>query len=678
MAIYALLVGIDAYRPPINALYGCVADVDAFETWLHARAGEPPIVRRLRDADATRAAFIEAVGAHLGQAGPDDVALLYYAGHGMEEPVPPPLAHLEPSGKLQSLVPIDTGMTIDGRIVRPLADKELAVLLDGVAQRAGHLAVILDCCNSGDADRDVTVERVWRPDVAAAPPAQRAVVAELTRARPLSELIEGTSGAWTLPERHHVTLSACQSDQTAKEQSSGGRSRGVFSVAFDEALAVLRPTTTYRTLLNTVRSRVERAARDQRPLLRPDVAGGIADAVFLDGTVTSAPTSFAMTRDKDGWCIDGGLVHGLRAPTGDDTFVLACVAPDGSAAGTARVTAVEVGWSRVEPEGWSPDDVAYAAVVVDVPFPAARVEVRPAPGGQEDLTTAVRTAVADAIATSGPDGGPSTDLVMDAGDDGEGLTLQLGVTAAGAVEVRRDDGTAVTAPITLDGDATDPAAIERAVRRAVGQLTHVARWERVRSLGGQPSPLAEAVALDVFPATADEQGRPPDAVAITATAGYRLQYHRDAAGTWRPPYVYVDVVNRTDDELYVAVLDLTDRYRCAELLATEQLAPRARRALLDGRALSVTLPAGREIAPGASARDWLLVLVSDTEFAASAFELAALDEPIVRSAEAVTARNTLERLAARAVRRDVQAVEAPAVARWAAFATTLEVVVPTA
>ena len=677
MAIYALLVGIDTYRPPINALYGCVADVDAFETFLQARAGEAPVMRRLCDAEATRAALIGAIGSHLGQAGAGDVAVLYYAGHGMEEPVPPQLAHLEPSGKLQSLVPFDAGLHVDGRVVRPLADKELAVLLDQVAQQAGHLAVILDCCHSGDADRDISVERVWRPDIAAASPEHREMVAELARARPVSDLVEGTAGAWALPERRHVTLSACQSDETAKEQSSGGRSRGVFSVAFDEALAVLGPATTYRTLLNTVRSRVERAARDQRPLLRPDAAGGIADTVFLDGTVKAAPPSFSMTRAKDGWRIDGGLVHGLRAPTGDDAFVLACVAPDGSAAGTARVTAVDVGWSQVEPDGWTPDDVAYAATVVDVPFPAARVEMAPAPSGREADAAAVQAAVATVIATCGPDGGPSTDLVVDGpGDEGGALTLRVAVTADGAVEVRRDDGTPVTVPIPVDGDIADTALAERVARQAVAQLTHVARWERVRSLGGQPSPLAEAVGLEVFPAAADGAGRPAGIEALTPTAGYRLEYHRDAARQWVPPYVYVDVVNRTDDELYVAVLDLTDRYRCAELLATEELAPRARRALLDGRALSVTLPAERPVVPGASARDWLLVLVSDTEFAASAFELPALNEPLARSAEAVTARNTLERLAARAVRRDIQAVEAPAVARWAAFATTLEVTVP--
>jgi len=30
MSLYALLVGIDAYLPPINALYGCRNDMAAF------------------------------------------------------------------------------------------------------------------------------------------------------------------------------------------------------------------------------------------------------------------------------------------------------------------------------------------------------------------------------------------------------------------------------------------------------------------------------------------------------------------------------------------------------------------------------------------------------------------------------------------------------------------------
>ena len=120
MTLYALLVGINEYRPPVPPLRGCVADVEAFATLLRARRAGDLEVRSLLDADATRAGFVDAVRTHLGRAGEHDVALLYFAGHGSEEPVPAELSHLESGDRLQTLVLVDTGQLVDGHVVRPL------------------------------------------------------------------------------------------------------------------------------------------------------------------------------------------------------------------------------------------------------------------------------------------------------------------------------------------------------------------------------------------------------------------------------------------------------------------------------------------------------------------------------------------------------------------------------
>ena len=156
MTTYALLVGINDYDPPVNRLYGCVPDVQAFGTVLEARVpAEQLRLRYLLDRDAHRDAFVAAVREHLGPAGPGDVAVLYYAGHGGEEPVPPNVDGLEGTRKLQTIVLHGSGQRDQqNRLVRPLADKELAVLLSEVGTKAGHFAVFLDCCHSGDADRD--------------------------------------------------------------------------------------------------------------------------------------------------------------------------------------------------------------------------------------------------------------------------------------------------------------------------------------------------------------------------------------------------------------------------------------------------------------------------------------------------------------------------------------------
>ena len=58
--LYALLVGIDAYPPPIPPLSGCVNDVTAFAEVLRDRVGEDALdLVVLTDAEATRAAVTE-------------------------------------------------------------------------------------------------------------------------------------------------------------------------------------------------------------------------------------------------------------------------------------------------------------------------------------------------------------------------------------------------------------------------------------------------------------------------------------------------------------------------------------------------------------------------------------------------------------------------------------------
>lgn len=685
MTVYALLVGIDAYRPPVTPLAGCRADVDAFAAILRARHADRLVLRTLVDEEATRAGVVAAVRTHLGRAGPGDVAVLYFAGHGSEEPVPAELAHLEGGPVLQTLLLHDAGQRAGpdgpdraGAIVRPLADKELGLLIDELTQRGGHVAVILDCCHSGDADRDAsTAVRAWRPATAPEREEWRSVVAQLAAARQPDEFLPGTLERTSLPPRGHVTLSACRADERAREQTAEGGTRGVFSLALAQTLAVLGPRTTYRMLLNAVRSRVERATRDQRPLVAPDDRDGPADTLFLDGALTTAPPAFTMTRGPDGWRIDGGLVHGLRDPDGDQSFVLACLTVRGEPAGPARVTAVEVGTARVEPLGWSPEGELYSAIVVDVPFPPADVQLDPAADDAAADAAQLTAALHAVLATDGPGGGPSPDLrLVGVGDSHPGaVRLRVAMTEPGRARLLRADGTALSGDVTFGRG--DPAEVVAAARVVSSRLAHVVRWERVRNLGDHPSPLTDAIDLELFAAAPDELRRPDDRAPLAPDAGYRLRYERDATGRWHPPYVFAELVNRHDGPLYVAVIDLTDRYRCDVLFAAQPLAAGARRSLFDGRNLSVTLPEGRPVAPGASARDWLQVIASEVEFSAHALELPALDEPARRSAERPAVTNTLERIAARAASRDVEPLgPRPAAARWAAATVTLEVTVP--
>ena len=88
---------------------------------------------------------------HLGKAKAGDVALLYYAGHGSQEPAPPEFWHLEPDKLDETLVCYDSRE--QGKW--DLADKEIAKLIDEVASTGRHVLVILDCCHSGSGTREV-------------------------------------------------------------------------------------------------------------------------------------------------------------------------------------------------------------------------------------------------------------------------------------------------------------------------------------------------------------------------------------------------------------------------------------------------------------------------------------------------------------------------------------------
>jgi hypothetical protein len=677
--VFALLVGIDAYLPPVTPLWGCRNDIGAVEEYLRARVGERLELRTLYDDQATRDAVAVGFRDHLGRAGPGDVALFAYAGHGSEEPAPAEVAHLEPTGRIQTLLLHDCGRRIGGKLRRALADKELSVLLAELAGRGPHVAVVLDCCHSGGGTRDPFVGiRGWSPRTAVAvDEASRDLLRELDTSRPVEEFIPGALEQWAAPSPPHVALAACRSYETAKELRAGDVTRGAFSVAFVESLDTLGARTTYRTLLNTVRSRVERTAREQRPELYPVDFGGLGDALVLDGSVGAVAASFTMSRSTDGWEVDAGFIHGLRPPEGREAFVLACTGPDGQVAGAARVTAVEIGRSCVEPIGWEPADVAYTAVIADVPLPPAAVQIDPPAADADEASVAavehVRTALTDAVATAGPDGGPSPHIrLVEPEEPTPSSTLRLRVVAApGVAHITRGDGSPLT-------PATDVASAA-GVRLLVSRLEHVARWELVRGLGTHPSPLAGAVELEVFPATADQAKRPPDVVPIAAAGGYRFTYETDVDGSWRAPYVFIELHNTSGEDLFVCALDLTDRFRCHALFPTALVAAGHRVAVWDGHAIPVALPADAVVESGAGARDWLKVVVSDVDFDAAAFDLPSLGAP-EPSASATRSGtwSTISRIAAKAVSRDVGDDDGPppVAARWAADTVTFEVTIP--
>ena len=108
----------------------------------------------------------------------------------------------------------------------------------------------------------------------------------------------------------HVALSACQSDEKAKEVADGSRMHGAFSVALAQALAIEGPTASVRQIARTARARVLQLTSKQNPVIYATDDRDL-DRPFLGAGAAGADRSFrlfqrlrARGRSMAGGCTD--------------------------------------------------------------------------------------------------------------------------------------------------------------------------------------------------------------------------------------------------------------------------------------------------------------------------------------------------------------------------------------
>jgi hypothetical protein len=605
MTVYALLVGIDNYRSPVPPLAGCGNDIAAVEQFLRASSRDSlPAIETLRDDEATRAGVIDAFRDHLGQAGPGDTALFWYCGHGSTVPAPPQWWHLEPSRCLQTLVCVDSRH--DG--IPDLVDKEIAVLINEVAARRPHVAVVLDCCHAAGADRNAPAMQSRMV------PAAETVV-DMGRLLPQLRAQVRDGGLPLLTGGPaHVALAACQSHQRAYEVNLRGQTRGVFSLGLLVALRRPGSVPTYRELTSSTRHYVENLVDQQLPALYP-IGESLVDQPFLGGQVRPADITMTMRYRRGAWEVDAGECHGLpHEPDSGDTRVAVY---QRTPVREARVLRVLAERSIIEPIGWHPDELTrYPVVLSRLPVPATPIEIR-----TSDQKAAGR--LRDAVATAGPGGQPSPHLrVLDRAQAPEFAGLVVTTTLAGAMRVLSADGQPLSEDISGSGDL--------GARRTVAQLEHIAQWQRLKNLTNPTSRLAGAVAIDVVPVKPGERIAPlrRPGVGIGASGAIELAY-TPAGRDWTPPAAFIRLRNNTGRRLHCTLLDLTDRFRCwpGLLPGGEFIAPHHAAAAAEGVPVDFRLPPGRPVRPGESVRDWLMVIVAEEPVNSELFELGRLGEP---------------------------------------------------
>lgn len=648
MTVYALLVGINAYSHPLKPLRGSLDDVERAGRYLASRVrGRGNLkLKELCDGDATRSAVIDGFRTHLGQAGPGDAALFWFSGHGSQAPVPPLLAHLEPSGMLQSVVCADSRR--DG--VTDLFDKEIAILVARIAARGAHVVLVMDCCNADGTTRQAATPNPFAPSTPIAPstptptpstppsltarrlpaladpPALDHLLAELADPLRAAQYFTATSARHHKPD--HVALAACHAHQSAYEFPFAGGPRGVFSHALLEQLEQLGPNSTYRTLMTGARCYVEGRYPAQLPVLYP-ASDALADQPFLGGELKPPASALTMywADAKWRWEMDAGACHGIDPGTPDDRTRVA-VAGEGRPLREANVVEVLADRSIVEPvDGWTPDRTAPHPVVVSaVPVPAVTVAIGGRPG--DDPATAAL--VANAVRTAAPDSGPSPHLRLVSPDDPTvAPELYVSMPQPGTICIHDAAGHRVATPARACTSPLDASAV-------ASDLEHIARWRRIRDLSNPAPRLVGAVRIEIVAAlpgeTVDPRGRDPlrtgtdGALDLSYTRSRRASAGDDNACL--PPRVFIRLRNTSSHRLYCALLDLTDQFKIfTGLFPGDWVGAGYTANAAAGAPVAFTLPHGRAVRPGATVTDWIKLLICEEPFGSASFALPALGEP---------------------------------------------------
>lgn len=333
--LYAFLVGINDYQHPVRALRGCVRDMNKVKKYLQKEEEKGDFkvhIETLINENAIKSNIAATFTAHLSQAGPNDVAFFFYAGHGAEEEADPKLWPLEPNNKLQGLVCIDS--ITEDETGTLLSDKELRYLIHKVGKeypdgspkdRPPHILTIFDCCHSGENTRNIGIgeeeedlqerrfipmkpkdpakprlakimkERAWKDFIFAD---QDGITTQAIQTSPLNKL---------LPEGDHIQLSACRSDESSYEQSGGG----IFTKNLLEVLNRSKGAVSYYDLRGRLKNYIKNQFR-QTPQIYEVGDNQLIYRSFLNKKEVGKPLLGQITHNfSDGWTMDMGAVHGM-------------------------------------------------------------------------------------------------------------------------------------------------------------------------------------------------------------------------------------------------------------------------------------------------------------------------------------------------------------------------------
>jgi pimeloyl-ACP methyl ester carboxylesterase len=680
--LYALLVGINNYdnRSRIPSLSGCVNDIQGMQAYLEGRVAGREFTLHLRvltNEQATRANIIEGFRAHLCQAGPEDVALFYYAGHGAQADAPEEFWSLEPDRMLETLVCYNSRIDDEHW---DLADKELAKLIAEVDGKKPHITVVLDCCHSGSGTRGELTRRA-APDKRPRP-LKSFIVSPTDAAQTAAQTVANTRSlsptAMKLPVGRHVVLSACRDIEEASEYNGAGQRRGAFSYFFQESLTKANGSLSYRDLFKRTNALVRLNIPAQAPQMEATHSEDL-EQLFLGGAIAPTLPYFTASHHREhGWCIDGGAIHGLQPPTKAETTLLALFPFDSSpeqikqvsgAIAQVKITQVLPQLSKIESNHPALADTTntFKAVVMSSPLPSFSVVLE----GVLEADKAGVEALREAIATAGPNAQPS--LYVRAVEQ---VTEQANEQASGASYrvLAKDNTYTITSasdhrPLVTPVQGYTPASIATIVQN----LEHMARGKTIAELNSPAnSQIQGAVKVSIYTG----EGTSHESATEITDPQIRLTYTLDnATQSWSPPRFRVKLHNTSNTTLYCALFYLTERFK-AEVLKPDgiggvvRLLPNDELWFAGGRALSGTVSDALWQQGITECQDILKLIACTDEFDPTLMTLGELGSPVrsaTRSATRSARAGSLNKLMQRVTTREMSfADDTPSYDDWVA------------
>jgi len=538
--LFALLVGVEKYRPPVRPLNGCINDVNSLQEYLQQQNKDYDVrIEALTDEAATKDAIVAGFRNHLAKAGPDDVALFYYSGHGTQEEADKTIWRFESDAKLETLVCYDGIVEENGEeSFNLLADKELRYLLHEVARNNPHIVTIFDCCHSGGNTRNHFVsedsekvqerrhipmarlsracpQRDWSQFVFA-----DSINPEDLKSKPLGEVI---------PEGQHIQLAACSSDQSAFEVNGGG----IFTSNLLKVLERSEGAVTYYDLRSRLRHFIKNQYKQTPQIYAQGRSTDPLFRGFLNREIEGKPMyGNVVMHPKKGLVMDLGAMHGISK----EAKTVNIKSADGKQTFEAEIDTVEADHTilrmadpamvdQMTPEGM------YRGYVEG--FLSSPIQIYIAPEAE---------ALAEHLSYAGPN-------VHRAGGEHD---------ADYAVYIRDNHYT-----ITLPHDPERPLVrqtkvdAENAGQTVALYLRHISQFEFVKNLHNPNSYLFKGhpVMVEVFKMEGNQPGLPLD----LSNDEINIGFEKDEEGDWMGAF-YMKLTNRHTSKLHVCLLYLSEEF----------------------------------------------------------------------------------------------------------------------